>query len=612
MDDHKKPSDAQAPQKTGPDELGSAATGAEPVTRAQDGAATGTPAAGPATGDIQWLPMPPPSPPPPLKPVPSELWRDFFNLTGGSLLYCLSALFITFGIAKMLVPLLVEPETVRAALPCLSALNVYELALLGTLLFIVLRENVTDDAISLVVLVALFMVGSGIALTCVSGTEPRPALLIGALALALAAGKLVSLRACVGLALRGPLFVGLLALVAWNFLVGPLLAQRHASVIVTKAVWQVSWLVLLASGALALSGSVWRPARVAAPSAACGCETGGAPFLRREPMAVIVALILWCAAVVHQRVLGMVFDIHMLAGDYLPAVSVALLLGLRLSLSLRRRMGVLETILALVPLLVCLAMLDPSCMTVARGSWPGALWHPPVLLAITAAAIGAMCWRMRCMRLYIVAAAYALGVFLTWGFDPALKDSINEKPVAAIVVGLPFVYSLVRRQLAVSIACASIGVYASFGAGVFDCLHAVHASTPFTTALGVWGAAMLIIAWRCKEKAPAAVRVLGALALMICAFGGLPSGQSVTWLDAGFAAATTAACAAVWLCFRHILPAVLLGLPALVRAWVVTERCAGWRYVALSFLLLFAGAAVSVRKAHRRARAASEAARADG
>ena len=124
----------------------------------------------------------------------------------------------------------VEAETIRATLPCLTALNVYELALLGTLLFIVLRENITDDAISLVVLVALFMVGSGVALTCVSGTEPRPALLIGGIALALAVGKLLSLRAFAGLALRGPLLVGLLTLVAWNFLVGPLLAQRHASI----------------------------------------------------------------------------------------------------------------------------------------------------------------------------------------------------------------------------------------------------------------------------------------------------------------------------------------------------------------------------------------------
>jgi hypothetical protein len=317
---------------------------------------------------------------------------------------------------------------------------------------------------------------------------------------------------------------------------------------------------------------------------------------------VIVALILWCAAVVHQRVLGMVFDVHMVAGDYLPAVSVALLLGLRLSLSLRRRMGTIETLLALVPLLVCIAMSKLRCIVASREAPLELQWHPPVLLGVTAAAIVAVCWPVRRRRLAFVVGAYALGVLLTWGIAPGLNGTLNFKPVAALSVGLPLVYGLVRRKLALSIAAATIGLFLAFGSGIFDCLSADNHSAPFTTALGIWGALMLIIASRCREKAPPAVMVLGALALMICVFDGLPFGPSGTWQDAGLAVATATACAAVWLCFRRLLPVILLGLPVLVRAWALTNRCAAWRYVVLSFLLLFAGAVISVRKAHRRAR----------
>jgi len=196
-----------------------------------------------------------------------------------------------------------------------------------------------------------------------------------------------------------------------------------------------------------------------------------------------------------------------------------------------------------------------------------------------------------------------LGILLTWGIKPEINSTLNYRPVGALAVAVPFIYGMVRRKLAVCIASASLGVMIAAGFGLFDALGTGRSTVPLTTALGTWGAAMLFIAWRCKEKAEPIVRVLGAIALMINTFDGFPDGPSVTWSLVCFAAVTLAACVAVWLCFRDPLPVIFLGMPVLIRVWTLTNRCAAWRYVVISFVLLFAGAVFSVRKAHGRGRA---------
>ena len=78
---------------------------------------------------------------------------SFLSLTGGSFLYCLSALSIIYGITKIIGPPLAKSNILADIFPCVIVLNVYEIALLAVLVLIVAWKNVTDDAISLVILV---------------------------------------------------------------------------------------------------------------------------------------------------------------------------------------------------------------------------------------------------------------------------------------------------------------------------------------------------------------------------------------------------------------------------------------------------------------------------
>ena len=135
-----------------------------------------------------------------LKPLNITTWESFFSLTGGSIFYCLSALSIIYGIARILGPMLAKTNVLRDAYPCLAALNIYELALLGVLVFIVVWEKVTDDALSLVVLVALFLIGSGLTLSTVANSDSHVSLIFGTVFFCVGAVKLHVLKRYVGLA----------------------------------------------------------------------------------------------------------------------------------------------------------------------------------------------------------------------------------------------------------------------------------------------------------------------------------------------------------------------------------------------------------------------------
>ncbi len=123
-------------------------------------------------------PVPVPGATPAWKPHPlsrtlGQDWRAFLDFTGGSLLFCLSAMFIILGIARVLGPALEQPTTFLEILPTLGVMHLYELCLLAALIFLVVWRNVTDDAVSLVVIAGLFLLSGGLMLPRWPTATPR-------------------------------------------------------------------------------------------------------------------------------------------------------------------------------------------------------------------------------------------------------------------------------------------------------------------------------------------------------------------------------------------------------------------------------------------------------
>lgn len=203
---------------------------------------------------------------PPRSPLPQANVTDWAQLhehvhrLGGSLLYSLSALSLICGLAKIIGPVLASEEALSRTLPCIAALNAYELLLLGVLLRIILWHNALRDAVTLVALVAVFLVASGITLATVANDAPATMLGVAILCLLLAAGKIFAMRHWLPLNMGYTILAGWLILLAWTFLAPALMA--HAAQVRSAyafQIWNAGWLVIILGGAtLALPLPRWR------------------------------------------------------------------------------------------------------------------------------------------------------------------------------------------------------------------------------------------------------------------------------------------------------------------------------------------------------------------
>ena len=196
-------------------------------------------------------------------------WKGFFDVAGGSILYCLSAMLILFGIVKIMGPILATQFDLTAILPPLVVMNVYELVLLGILIFVVVRLKIMDDAISLVILICLFLMANGITLDTVAIAGPKTVLYIGIACTILGLIKLEIIKRYIIPQLDRWFLAAGAVLMVWNFMAGPIIARHkmymdslHAF---KREPWLWAWYAVLAAAVLAVVG---------ATSAVCRTDEG--------------------------------------------------------------------------------------------------------------------------------------------------------------------------------------------------------------------------------------------------------------------------------------------------------------------------------------------------
>ena len=118
------------------------------------------------------------------------------GLLTGSLFYLLSAASILIGLTKILVPIFDADGQVQEKLWSVGVINLYEVGLLAVLLVVMWRK-VYDDAVSLTMLVAVFLVASTVTLNVVAAQLPWIVLGLGVAGLGLCIGKLTLICRCV-------------------------------------------------------------------------------------------------------------------------------------------------------------------------------------------------------------------------------------------------------------------------------------------------------------------------------------------------------------------------------------------------------------------------------
>ncbi|MBN1919140.1 MAG: hypothetical protein JW889_14640 [Verrucomicrobia bacterium] len=571
--------------------------------------------ASPATVSGQVGPIPPPVPPPvapPLAPpwppqpprYPPHSPRvrapgpGFFALRGASIVYCLSAASIIYGLAQLITPVLATTEHLVRTLPCLGALHVYELALLGVLALIVVRRNVNEDGPFLVVLVALFLAASGLVLAAIANDKPVVAAALGVVSVTIGAGKLLALQRAVKVPIERWHVVGLAVLIGWNYLMAPATAlvrkfDVNADALM-RVMWLGGWLVVLAGSVLlllqtmeTLSGDARR-------------RNVSVPVLRAPAMAWTFVLVFLAGVHAQQYALTYIFDVPFRFGDFVPAIALAAVLAVELMRAFGKRSGATEIAVALVPLAVVVVTVVSGGFVTPRGAISGLVWSPPVMLGVTALLFAWLAVRNGRPEFFVVAAAYTLGIVLTLGVEQGIRDALNWQPALLALAAALLVAGIAFHKVNISLAGVLVTcVWVALSPKVRGFVDTREVPLPAIIGLAAGLGVMAVYAIFPKGLSRW-FAVLGAAILASSAIGCV-SGRSALDYPVLGGIAVAVVGGGVWLRTRDVVVAAVSAVPLLRGLYITTQRIKGWRYIALSFVLLAVGALISLRKGQAKA-----------
>lgn len=532
---------------------------------------------------------------------PWHAWGERVRaLAGGSIFYLLSAVCILLGVAKVIVPMYEQiglpPGQAIEKLFCLVALNLYELMLLGVALLILLWKNVVDDAVSLTLLIAVFLIGSGVALDTIAPDFPLAAVLFGLVGCVLAIAKLSAMARHITGPLRRGTYAALAILLAWNFLMPAALGfaqSAQMSNLSLVQIWFAGWWVTLI-GAIVLIIDLSR-----IPHGFAGVGDAHQPLLRRQIMRWNVVGLLLVGTFVHQDALAWAFNLKLQVGDLLLALGALALLWLELRRAYGCRHTPGDVALGLVPLAAAITVIHAGSYDTTATATIGLIAYPPMALLAIALGYAALALRWESATYTAFTVAYATAGALFFGTHPASPTVLNVLAAGCVLaLGLAIIGALARSMLPVVAAALVLALSTSFDPKAMH-WHAAQRLEPWIVAMMLFGLLTQVIA--CVR--PGGWRYALALAgSVMLSFGVWHCfGRHGSALHTPVSAALTGLALLVgmalvtwrtqhWWC---MIPAIG---PLVVALYQRLHAHVGWLLILCSFLVLALGAFASILK----------------
>lgn len=465
------------------------------------------------------------------------------------------------------------------------------MTLLGILLVSVLWRHVLDDAICLVILVALFLVASGMTLGVVAPSGLDICLIIGVICVGLGGIKLWVLHSAVGMTFRIPSLIGVFLILIWNFLGSSLMARPLMALASTDEIrrnqWTWGWLLLLGGTTL-----VWIDAIHTTYTSAVE-DKERPPFLQHPAMVWLFVLVLWVGSGFHQYGIAYMLAIDYQAGDFLPWMAIGMFLLVEWIRSLGKSFGHLELGLLLLPLFAVLwAMYNGKTVLIDQID-SGLFYFPPLILGACGMAtlvITILHSRPRGLK---VTAAYGLGTLLT--FNPS--HSFNWLLAGIGLISMLILLGILRRQ---PLLCLLGLVGVALGLTQTSALATwapQYGLTMPSLIAGFTGLGTLIVVLGFGTLTPRWMTTLGSVLLGICIYDYLP--KSLNVVDLFISAYVSVLFLMLVLRTRTVRAALPLWLPLGPRVYLLVVGMSSWAFVVLSFILLFLGAGISLFWQHR-------------
>ena len=399
--------------------------------------------------------------------------KKLISSGSADIIYCLSVGLLIYGIAGIIKPILAQSEFVVEKLACVGIVNLYGVALVGAIFLIVIMRKAVEDAVFLTVLTSIFFCAGGIILGVTATNYPVATIVAAAICATAGIAELTLLVKRVHINLADSLFSVAVVLVLWNYLAAPLMGifinlldGGELSVpVLMRQCWLSAELALLATGALICLAAFKRTQHSKLSSIECRPE-----FLFSTLMGGIFTFLLLSGAAYHLHVLTYVFNVPHYFSDFTPFAIFASLaiLGFSSKYDDDSKKSHFNGI-ALFRLVVALVPLSLIVLSVATGGspknigWDLELIVSPTLQLAGAGIVMATTFALRkwsCVE--ETAGAYLIAIILIFGAIPGEVSGFNLHFAGLALVALLLYLAISRRHPTPAILCAiavSIGVW---------------------------------------------------------------------------------------------------------------------------------------------------------
>lgn len=533
--------------------------------------------------------------PPPLNGPEIRALRDFFYSTGGSVLFCLSAVSIFAGLSSIVGPVLGTATSLSSTLPAIGAIGLYELCLFALLVALVLRWSIMRDTVSLLVLVAVFLITLGMLVSTVANDAPRVVLGVGVAVVGVAVGESLLIRRVVHVPINAYSLIAIGSLLAWNSLTSALIADYIGADVTTARaaldVWPIAaWIPVIAvlmfyvDASTTATGSLIRMQQ-------------GSPFLRSPGMAWVFIGTLVTGTVIHVYAMRYVFDLPFYFVDYLPILGVASFTAVEIARGYGAMTRPANYAAAMVPLGALVAAILGGSYDESSGLGAGTIADADVIAVGLGALAVLAAMRHRTIEFVLMSLAY-LFVGLVLGMPATSaegRESIDWNTVAGGATALACVFLLMHRNpmlwIAALVAAVAFLPLVEPARQWFESGQLTEGDRAALRGV-IFGAGLVAIGCLFAKRVHLAVLLAGdaILVVSVLKFSGFAQHP-----EAMFAAGAVALLgAASYWCTRRWVAALPLAIPAARIAYLGVGDAGGWRFIALGFALLVGGAIWSV------------------
>jgi prepilin-type processing-associated H-X9-DG protein len=565
-----------------------------------------------------------------------KILNCLFIGNGASLLYSLSVLCVIYGLVGILTPLFCVKDVLSDKLTCIGTLQGYEILLLAAAIIPFVKKKITNDAVSLIIFIAMFLVVGAITLDTISNNGLVLSVSLGFGWMLFAAGKIYVMRKSLKVKFQPLLIAGISLLLLWNYFVSLVIAKYHLTIadyslnlpLDMWEFWRITWLVFLLSGFIiwyfSISGSHLKTEKN---------SDFTIPFLHTPGMAWIFTGILGLASMYHQRVLCYVYDIQYHIADFLPGVIIFLFIVAEIAWNCRRkyliakingpekgfsqeafeekaqsenkriglwlRFGLYsEIVLFTLPLLLILILFSTQNKFSIGTYISDVFWHPVFLLGFSSAVILHDLVRHKRSYLIYPLSGYLFAILLTAGASYGIPETLNWKLTGIAIILVVIIIGIIRKNMLL----VSSGIFLGMAGGIFQFGTEISPSEPsielntFPTFVSLGCGMIIFLYLYFKEIFP---RKLAAVAVILFCFFIMfcydaDRGLEVYRLCIGIL------CSMIGISIisrvKDIPCGITMQFPFLIFLGTKIHKINHWHYVIIGFLLLIIGTIYSIYK----------------